>query len=321
MISHVNAGLIFYQNLAIFNDNFYTCEIRYTPRKKPTEKITSTGVSPTEEANEDCNGAGYHEPNYAKKEPNIKHGGNNTRTALPLKGFLSTNLEPMKDIVTACQKLYERRLVANHDGNITFKRLEGGFIATPTSFSKGDVTESDLLLLDEAGQVIHGRHKVFSEIAMHLNIYRTRPDIKCIVHAHPPTASGFGLAGLEIGTPSIPEAIVSLGRGIFNVKNNSSEELSRVLAESDAFIIPGNGAWTVGQDVMQTYYRMELVEHIAQQHFTALQLVDALKPLSEDQVSALLAKRPKAPSQPAESEKKLKSLVEEEVRTIFSLEE
>jgi L-fuculose-phosphate aldolase len=222
----------------------------------------------------------------------------------------------MKDIVTACQKLYERELVANHDGNISFKTLDGGFIATPTSFSKGDVTESDLLLLNDKGQVIRGRHKVFSEIALHLAIYKVRADIKCVIHAHPPTASGFGLAALEIGTPAIPEAIVSLGRGIFNVRNNSHEELSRVLAESDAFVIPGNGAWAVGQEVMQTYYRIELVEHVARQHFAALQLGE-LQRLPEEQIQALLAKRPKPIAERSQSENNLRSLVEEEVRAIF----
>jgi L-fuculose-phosphate aldolase len=213
----------------------------------------------------------------------------------------------MNEIVTACHKLYDRQLVSNHDGNITF-RCDEGFIATPTSFSKGEVTEDDLLVLDSEGHVTRGRHKVFSEIAVHLLIYQLRPDVKCIVHAHPPTASGFGLSDNEIGTPSIPEAIVSLGRGIFTAQNSSREELSRVLAESDGFVIRGNGGWTVGQGVMQTYYRMELVEHVARQHLTALQL------------GGLLAKRPPRKSI-LDSDRRLRKLVEEEVRSIFSREE
>jgi L-fuculose-phosphate aldolase len=196
----------------------------------------------------------------------------------------------LTDIVTACHKLYGRNLVANHDGNITFKVDSDGtgvcYIATPTSFSKSDVTEADLLRLDKNGKVVEGRHKVFSEIAYHLAIYKTRPDINCVVHAHPPTASAFALAGLEIGTPAIPEAIVSLGRHILNTKfispldlSEMENEVSRVLKDSDAFVIPGNGAWTVGQSVMQTYYRMELVEHVAKQHWKGI-LLGGVKPLS-----------------------------------------
>jgi len=321
MISHINTRLTFGENFSIFNDDFDASKVRYTPGKNSTKQISPAWVSPAKEADEYCDCAGYHKPNHAEDKPDIKHQAHNTRSALPLKGFLSTNLGLMEDIVKACQKLYQRRLVANHDGNITVKRPEGGYIATPTSFSKGDVTEGDLLILDEAGQVIHGRHKVFSEIALHLSIYRVRPDINCVVHAHPPTASGFGLAGIEIGTPSVPEAIVSLGRGIFNAHNNSSEELSRVLGENDTFIFPGNGAWAVGQDVMQTYYRMELLEHIAEQHFAALQLTEAPQRFSSEQVNGLLAKRPRRVVPVSNSAKELKHLVEEEVRAIFSLEE
>jgi L-fuculose-phosphate aldolase len=220
----------------------------------------------------------------------------------------------MQDIIKACQKLYARGLVANHDGNITFK-VSGGFIATPTSFSKGDVTASDLLRLDENGKVVEGKHKVFSEIALHLEIYKVRPEIKCVVHAHPSTASAFGIAGKEIGVPGIPEAIVSLGRNILNTMSPTREEFARVLAETDAFIIPGNGAWAVGQDVMQTYYRMELVEHIAQQHFKAEQL-GGVNRVAPEVVSELLKKRPKII--PSVDNSNLRDLVREEISALFN---
>ncbi len=221
----------------------------------------------------------------------------------------------LKDIVLACQKLYERCLVANHDGNITFKMDDGGFIATPTSFSKGEVTEADLLRLDQNGKVIEGRHRVFSEIAYHLNIYKARPDVRCVVHAHPPAASGFGVAGRELGTPAIPEAIVSLGKNILTAKDFSKEELERVLDQSDGFIVSGNGAWTVGLEVMQTYYRMELVEHIALQHFYAEKL-GGVKGLSPEKVEELLGKRPQSPQKKTDT--RLRDLVREEVNSLFN---
>ncbi len=235
----------------------------------------------------------------------------------------------MKDIVIACKKLYQKGLVSNHDGNISafLEETPRGpvYMATPTSFSKGDVEDHDLLVIDKEGRVIQGRHKVFSEIAIHLAIYRVRPDVKCVVHAHPVTAGSFGLAKKDLGTPSIPEAIVSLGRGIFNTKFFSpldlaglDEELSRVLSQSDAFMIPGNGVWTVGQDVMQTYYRMELVEHVAKQHWHALQ-VGPVEPLPSDLVEQLLLKRPKPKRESTPIDKDLRDLVSEEVRSIFDL--
>src|SRR5262245_46753245 len=102
-------------------------------------------------------------------------------------------------IVLACHRLAQRGLVANHDGNITLKLDKGCFLATPTSFAKADVTVEDLLLLDAQGKVLEGKHKVFSEISWHLSIYRVRPDVRSIIHGHPSTASGFGIAGKEVG--------------------------------------------------------------------------------------------------------------------------
>lgn len=217
---------------------------------------------------------------------------------------MSNANDQKRQIVIACQRLFERGLVANHDGNISFRTQDGSLLATPTSFSKADITEEDILHLDQAGKVLQGRHKVFSEISWHLAIYRVRPDVDCIVHGHPPTASGFGLAGQEIGTPGLPEAIVSLGRHILTTGFLSpldpsvnraggafDLEFARALAESDAFIVPGNGVWAVGQNPLQTYLRLELVEQIAKQHLVAHQL-GGVRRLSPELVNELLKKRP-----------------------------
>ena len=203
-------------------------------------------------------------------------------------------IELKKQIVDCSQRMWLRGLVANHDGNITYKISESQFLATPTSFSKKDVTEDDLLLVDNQGKVIEGKHKVFSEMAFHYLIYKQRPDITCVVHGHPTTAGGIALAGGEIGTPSIPEAIVSLGRGIYSAEFNSPK-LNSILMESDVFLVPGNGAWAVGQNILQTYLRLELVEQVAQAHATA-KIYGGAKPLPRDQVEELLKKRqtPKA---------------------------
>jgi L-fuculose-phosphate aldolase len=282
-------------------------------------------VPPANNSHEKSYGAGRGKPNDDQQELYIEHDFINARSGLPLKGFLSTTLAMMQDMVTACKKLYERGLVANHDGNITCKLPPDGtpcrFLSTPTSFSKGDITQADLLRLDGTGKVVEGRHRVFSEIALHMAIYKVRPDISCVVHGHPPVASGFGIAGQEIGVPAIPEAIVSLGRHILNTQfispldlTNAEAEFRRVLAESDAFVLPGNGVWAVGTNIMQTYYRLELVEQIAQQHLAAEKL-GGIKRLSPELVDELVKKRPR-PS-PPQNNSNLRELVAEELRTLF----
>jgi L-fuculose-phosphate aldolase len=217
---------------------------------------------------------------------------------------MSNANDQKRQVAVTCQRLSQKGFVANHDGNVTLKLPDGRFLATPTSFSKFDVTEDDLLVLDSSGKVLEGKHKVFSEVSWHLAIYRIRPDISCVVHAHPPTASGFGLAGQEIGVPGLPEAIVSLGRhilttGFLSPLDKAASlagglfdlEFSRALGESDACVVPGNGVWAVGDDPLQAYLRVELVEQIARQHLVAHQL-GGVRRLSSELVAELLKKRP-----------------------------
>lgn len=209
------------------------------------------------------------------------------------------NLSEIKaQIVSCCHRMWNRGYVANHDGNISYKISPNLYIATPTSFSKLDIKEDDLILIDDQGQVKEGKHKVFSEISWHMAIYSARADVSCVVHGHPPVAMGMGLAHYELGTPSVPEAIVSLGRGIFSLSQNNpalTGEIKKVLKDSDAFLVPGNGAWTVGQNVLQTYLRLELVEQLASAHMYAKNFGGA-KPLPRSLVEELLKKRPQ-PSQ------------------------
>ena len=214
-------------------------------------------------------------------------------------------------IVDVCQRLDARAFVANHDGNVSVRLSEDRFLATPTSFAKRDIKENDLLLVDFAGKVLEGPHRVFSEWVWHQAIYGARPDAQAVVHAHPPVASGFGLARRELGTPCLPEAIVSLGRHISNIDFYSpldpalaqsgsrfENDIAAALADSDAFIAPGNGVWAVGRGadaVLQAYLRLELVEQVARQHEAALSL-GGPKPLDADLVEALLKKRPRVQS-------------------------
>jgi L-fuculose-phosphate aldolase len=221
----------------------------------------------------------------------------------------SDDVNAVNAIVDVCKRLSDRHFVANHDGNVTCKIADGQFLATPTSFAKIDISAQDLLTIDDSGRVLAGSHKIFSEIFWHLAIYRARPDIKCIVHAHPVTASAYGLAQKELGTPAIPEAIVSLGRAIHTARffspldpvikeagSHFEHEMSRVLFDCDAFIAPGNGVWAVGENVLQTYLRLELVEHVAQQQMIAERLGN-IHPLPRSLIDELMAKRPKRPTQ------------------------
>jgi len=165
--------------------------------------------------------------------------------------------------------LHARGWVANHDGNVSVREGPGEFLCTPTAWSKRSVGTEDVLVVDRDGKVRQGRHKVFGEWHLHKAVFQARPDVNAILHAHPPTACGFAVAGRPLGRPGIAEMVVSLGADIPLIPYGApkSDVLERAVATSaevyDAVVLANHGVMTWGDDLEQAYLRMELVEHWA----------------------------------------------------------
>ncbi len=203
--------------------------------------------------------------------------------------------ETKSEIIHYCQRIDRKGWAANHDGNITV-RAGGGFLATPTARSKGDLEESDLIELDSTGKKTSGQGSPFSEISVHLRIYSARADVQAVVHAHPPRSTAVGCANQEMLTTAVPEAIVSLGPGVplVGLAPPGSPalwaELDSLLAHYDAILVGGNGVFTWGKTLEQAFLRMELVEHLASILIDTLPL-GGPRLLPPADVAALLKKR------------------------------
>jgi len=169
-------------------------------------------------------------------------------------------------IVDVSHRLAAKGWVANHDGNVS-ARLDDDLLATPTSISKADVTPELILTLDCQGNKLQGIGKPFSEIQLHLAAYAARPEIQAVVHAHPPLATARGLSGGDFIVP-LPEAVISIGdtipvaRYAMPGSADGVTALSEALAVSDVVMLAGNGAWSMGRDLMEAYLRLELLEHL-----------------------------------------------------------
>lgn len=235
------------------------------------------------------------------------------------------------DIARVCQRLDRKGFGANHDGNVTVRRAEK-ISATPGGVSKADVAPEMILTLDTSGKKIAGHGKPFSELDLHLAAYRARPDISAVVHAHPPYATARGLAGKPLDAPCIPEAVVSLGRGVplarFAMPGDPAIAgiVAKMLEVANAFMMPGNGVLAVGTDVWQAYLRLELVEHLATIDFIATHMGKPMS-LSDADIAALLEKRAAAglapPSEEKNSvraEKRTPAIASDEVRAIIAEE-
>lgn len=195
------------------------------------------------------------------------------------------------------RRLHKRGWVANHDGNLSVRLPGGRFLCTPGATSKAEVSEASLVVVDENGAVV-GRGRGFSELGLHLAVYRQRADVGAVVHAHPVTASGFGAAGCALDVPFWPEAVVSLGPGVPLVPLSAPgpaavEALAPYVAAHDAVLLAGNGVLAWGADVEQAYLRLELVEHLARIALVARQL-GGVRPLPAALLPPLLEARRKA---------------------------
>ncbi len=209
-----------------------------------------------------------------------------------------TEAAARRALVRYSRAMYGAGWVANHDGNLSARLGDDRFVCTPTAFSKADVDLDDLLVVDADGQRLAGAHKPFSELALHLAIYRARPDVRAVVHAHPPSATAFGAAGKPLPHPFLPEAVVSIGASVPMVERTlpgkpAVDALVPHVRRCDAVCIAGNGVFTWGPDLETAYLRLELVEHLARIALAALPL-GGVALLPDAMVADLVSRRVKS---------------------------
>lgn len=196
-----------------------------------------------------------------------------------------------QDMVEVGKRMYAKGFVASNDGNISVRISDKEILITPTGVSKGYMSVSDMLKVDMDGKVISGNKKPTSEMKMHLAVYKKRPDVMAIVHAHPPVATAFAVAGKICDKIALPEVIFSLGLiSLADYGTPTTDELPKSIekhiSKSDAILLSNHGALTVGKDVFDAYYKMETVEHFSNITLYA-RLLGGEKALNKDQIRDL----------------------------------
>src|SRR6187549_2179586 len=172
------------------------------------------------------------------------------------------------DIVEAGRRMDARGYVASNDGNISTRLDESRILTTPKSVSKGYMTPDMMVIVDYEGRKLAGDRNASSELPMHLEIYRNRPDVNAVVHAHPPTATGFATAGVPLTRAVLAEVVTTLGSiPIAEYGTPSTAELPaavrKYIKAHDGMLLANHGAVTCGKDVLTAYYKMETIEHFA----------------------------------------------------------
>ncbi len=201
--------------------------------------------------------------------------------------------EIKKQICEIGQRIYNKGMVAANDGNISVKISENEFLCTPTGVSKGFMTPEFICKVDKNGNVIQANKgfKPSSEIKMHMRVYKERPDVQSVVHAHPLYATSFAIAGIPLTEPIMPEAVIALGCvPIAEYGTPSTEEIpdavSKYLQFYDAVLLENHGALSYSDSLINAYYKMESLEFYAQLLYQS-KVLGGPKKLSDAQVQRL----------------------------------
>jgi L-fuculose-phosphate aldolase len=203
--------------------------------------------------------------------------------------------EYREDLIRVCRLIYDKGWVAMNDGNVSIRLDESRILCTPTAVSKGFVGPEDLIVCDASGNKVYGHRERTSELAMHTTIYSLRPDIRSVVHAHPPVATGFAAAGRALDKALLPEVVIHLGAvplASYGLPGTPalSEGMLPFIPNYDAVLLENHGCTTWGTDVWQAFFRMEMVEHFARITFVA-EMMGGAKALSREETSKLFDAR------------------------------
>jgi L-fuculose-phosphate aldolase len=204
---------------------------------------------------------------------------------------VSSETQLRADIVEVGRRLYARGYTASNDGNISVRLDEARLLMTPTSVCKGFMAPDMMVITDLEGRKLQGERNPSSEMQMHLEVYRRRPDVAAVVHAHPPIATGFAVAGIPLDRAVLAEVVTTLGSvPIAEYATPSTKELPEAVRQyvqaHDGMLLANHGALTLGKDLFAAYYKMETIEHFAKISLVA-RLLGGERLLSREEVLRL----------------------------------
>lgn len=197
-----------------------------------------------------------------------------------------------EDVCEVGRRLYANGYIAAMEGNVSIRISANEVMGTPAGACKGYLTPDMIVTCDMEGKQLTGTERVSTEIQMHLTVYRARPDVEAVVHAHPPKCTGFAVAGVPLDKAVLAEVVVTLGCvPLAEYGTPSTRELAesvdRLVRMSDGLLLSNHGALTVGKDVYDAYFKMEVIEHFAEISLISRQL-GGERLLPEKEVQRLL---------------------------------
>jgi L-fuculose-phosphate aldolase len=206
-----------------------------------------------------------------------------------------TEQQLRQDMIRIGRMMSDKGWIAACDGNLSARLPGGRILVTPAGACKGLLEEDDPIVCNLDGKKLEGKGRPTSEIHMHLTIYQMREDVNAVVHAHPPTCTGFAAAGRELNLGLLPEVIVGLGSiplAPYGTPGTPAlgESLLPYVEHHDALLLANHGAVAWGEELMQAFFRMDKVEHFARITLVA-ELLGGGRALPRREIEKLFAAR------------------------------
>ena len=219
---------------------------------------------------------------YGLTKPSVNGNGTHRLGEFALK-------EQMCDIG---RRIWQKGFCAGNEGNHSYRIGDNKVLYTPTGISKGFLRPDDICTVDLEGKQISGKRNRTSEILLHLAIYKARPDVRAVVHSHPPHATAFAIANVELPTCIHPEAEVFLGavrtaKYVTPGDTRLGESILPYVKDSNTILLQNHGTVTFDVDLEGAYYKLEIVDAYARILLLAKQ-IGSIRPLDGAEMKELL---------------------------------
>lgn len=187
---------------------------------------------------------------------------------LPSAMIMASPFIMRKAVADFGRRLYEQQMIAGTDGNLSVRLDDDRILVTPSGLPKGRLSPEDMVVVDINGKHLQGSHQASAELAMHLLVYQRRSEVNACIHAHPPHATAFAVAGIGLESDVLPEVVVTVGKiPLTDYAGPGTDEVPKSIEPHvdtcNAFLLRNHGLLTIGRSLEEAFNRHEVLEHYA----------------------------------------------------------
>ncbi len=202
-------------------------------------------------------------------------------------GGSNHEVELREKLTRVAHLLYEKNYNSSLDGNISIRLSDKEILISPSRIHKGFIKPNDFIIINYEGKLLRGKGKTTSETPLHIAVYKSRPDVNAIIHAHCPNAVAVSIAGIDLTKLYLTQPPIPTTDFVMPSSNDGAVEIKKYVSDYDWVILKRHGAVTFGKDIWEAFLRIEELEQISKIVLSASSVGD-LTPIEDPQRSKLM---------------------------------